>query len=334
MKVASAIPFDREARCLVTIRQLSRAARHAGGAFQPVESDTVTASVGGPAAPGPADGRTGSDDERQLNPVNHYDVLGVPADATLAQIRAAYRQAAHHHHPDRNAGDPVAEARFKALAAAYRVLRQPALRRAYDREIGLGGNWKPWYGEPEASRPETGHALPPEALEQIALQLALANRWSAPRIAAHLAAMGCSYRSAWQIAWRARYQVLNESLEQMLRREAADIAQAVPPAPEGKAHVGRPRLVEIPAAPNVQAHRPHATSRTGRHGAMAGNRRSLVEFRPSVWITRIHRLRRVLAGIKRLLGFQPPALAREQRKRLRLEYERRAAGSSDRAGHA
>jgi hypothetical protein len=259
-----------------------------------------------------------------LNPVNHYDVLGVPADATLAHIRIAYRSAAQLCHPDRNAGNLRAEARFKALGAAYRVLRQPALRRAFDREIGLGGDWKPWYGVPEDGNVESGRSLPLEALEQIAVQLAVTNRWPAPRIAAHLAKLGCSYRNAWEIAWRSRYQVLNEALDQMVRRQAAEQAGARAPSPEGMAHVGRPRVVATPVPPSARTDaRPQAPGRAGPPAPDSSSARSPVEFRPSVWSTRIRRLRRILSDISRVLGFEPPRLAREHRKRLRLEYDSR-----------
>jgi molecular chaperone DnaJ len=45
------------------------------------------------------------------------------------------------HHPDRNAGSPEAEARFKELSEAYEVLKDPNRRAAYDRfgQEGLRG---------------------------------------------------------------------------------------------------------------------------------------------------------------------------------------------------
>lgn len=283
--------------------------------------------AGGHAVPFPIPTGSHPYGDRALNPVNHYDVLGVPADATLAHIRTAYRSAAQLCHPDRNAGNLRAEARFKALGTAYRVLRQPALRRAFDRDIGLGGDWKPWYGTPEDGDLGSGRSLPLEALEQIAVQLAVANRWPAPRIAAHLATLGCSYRNAWEIAWRSRYQVLNESLEQMVRREAAVRARARPPMPDDLAGVGRRVATPMPPSARTDG-RPHVSARVEPPAAGAGGSRSPVEFRPSVWSTRIRRLRRILSGLSRQLGFEPPRLAREHRKRLRLEYDSRPTQES------
>jgi curved DNA-binding protein CbpA len=63
-----------------------------------------------------------------------YALLGVPADASGAQIARAYRRRAHAAHPDTHPADPSAPARFRALTDAYDVLRDPARRAAYDRD--------------------------------------------------------------------------------------------------------------------------------------------------------------------------------------------------------
>ena len=62
----------------------------------------------------------------------HYDVLGVAADASPEEVRAAYRLAARDHHPDAG-GDP---GRMRDLNAAWHVLGDPVRRAAYDRELG------------------------------------------------------------------------------------------------------------------------------------------------------------------------------------------------------
>ena len=61
-----------------------------------------------------------------------YTVLGVSDDASHDELKRAYRAIALDSHPDRNPGDELAVARFKAAAEAYRVLADPALRRSYD----------------------------------------------------------------------------------------------------------------------------------------------------------------------------------------------------------
>jgi len=58
-----------------------------------------------------------------------YDILGVPPDASEAEIRAAYRSRAKKAHPD--AGGSAGE--FSELGAAVRVLTNPDARARYDR---------------------------------------------------------------------------------------------------------------------------------------------------------------------------------------------------------
>ncbi len=71
-------------------------------------------------------------------PRDYYDVLGVPRDASDADIRKAYRRLAMQYHPDRTEGDKAAEERFKEGTEAYEVLRDPEKRAQYDR-FGMAG---------------------------------------------------------------------------------------------------------------------------------------------------------------------------------------------------
>ena len=72
---------------------------------------------------------------------DYYQILGVPRDADVEQIKKAYRKLALEHHPDRNDGDKDAEERFKEITQAYEVLRDADKRSVYDRygEQGLKG---------------------------------------------------------------------------------------------------------------------------------------------------------------------------------------------------
>jgi molecular chaperone DnaJ len=76
-----------------------------------------------------------------------YSVLGVPRDASEADIKKAYRKLAMEHHPDRNKS-PGAEERFKEITEAYEVLRDEEQRASYDRfgEAGLRGAGAPFGG--------------------------------------------------------------------------------------------------------------------------------------------------------------------------------------------
>jgi len=64
---------------------------------------------------------------------DYYEVLGVPRDADLSQIKKAYRQLAVKFHPDRNPDDPDAQEKFKEASQAYAVLSDTDQRSAYDR---------------------------------------------------------------------------------------------------------------------------------------------------------------------------------------------------------
>jgi len=64
-----------------------------------------------------------------------YDVLGVPRKASVETIRVAFRRTAKACHPDLNAGDPTAEQRLRLAIAAYKILKSPQERSAYNRYL-------------------------------------------------------------------------------------------------------------------------------------------------------------------------------------------------------
>ena len=70
-----------------------------------------------------------------------YAILGVPADADDSTIKKTYRKLARKLHPDQNAGDTAAEAKFKEIGEAYSVLSDPEQRQQYDqiRAMTRGG---------------------------------------------------------------------------------------------------------------------------------------------------------------------------------------------------
>jgi molecular chaperone DnaJ len=63
---------------------------------------------------------------------DYYELLGVPRDASHADIKRAFRRLARELHPDVSEA-PDAELRFRAVAEAYEVLSDPERRRTYDR---------------------------------------------------------------------------------------------------------------------------------------------------------------------------------------------------------
>lgn len=76
-----------------------------------------------------------------------YKTLGIQRGATQDEIKKAYRKNAIKYHPDKNQGDPKAEAKFKEISEAYEVLSDEKKRQIYDQygadalkgAAGMGG---------------------------------------------------------------------------------------------------------------------------------------------------------------------------------------------------
>ena len=62
---------------------------------------------------------------------DHYAALGLGSDATLADVKKAFRQKAALYHPDRNTAADAPE-RFRAVQTAYEVLSDDVKRQGYD----------------------------------------------------------------------------------------------------------------------------------------------------------------------------------------------------------
>ena len=73
---------------------------------------------------------------------DYYEVLGVGRDASLDEIKKAYRKLAMQFHPDQNPGNKAAEEQFKEAAEAYAILSDADKRRQYDQfgHAGMGGS--------------------------------------------------------------------------------------------------------------------------------------------------------------------------------------------------
>lgn len=86
---------------------------------------------------------------------NPYDILGVSRDASMDEVKRAYRKKARENHPDLNPNDPSAEERMNKVNEAYERITNPEKFAASDaRRRGYGAPYSPGYngyGNPNAT---------------------------------------------------------------------------------------------------------------------------------------------------------------------------------------
>lgn len=97
-------------------------------------------------------------DSKTTENKNYYQILGLPSDASPAQIKEVYRDLARAYHPDSNFYSEILEqgpsieqiAIFKIITAAYNTLIDPNRRADYDRLLASEkgrGRLKGWEHE-------------------------------------------------------------------------------------------------------------------------------------------------------------------------------------------
>jgi hypothetical protein len=65
---------------------------------------------------------------------NFYDVMGLPRDASIIDVRKKYKSLAVSWHPDKNPGCTTCEEKFAAISKAYNVLSDAEQKKAYDNQ--------------------------------------------------------------------------------------------------------------------------------------------------------------------------------------------------------
>uniref|UniRef100_J3LLI0 J domain-containing protein n=2 Tax=Oryza brachyantha TaxID=4533 RepID=J3LLI0_ORYBR len=113
-------PQQRAVCCVLRFPRRARARTHLTAAF-------------GRGSPVAAPERSGKD---------YYATLNLRREATLQEVKTAYRTLARKYHPDMNKS-PGAEEKFKEISAAYEILSDEEKRSLYDRfgEAGLSGDY-------------------------------------------------------------------------------------------------------------------------------------------------------------------------------------------------
>ena len=71
---------------------------------------------------------------------NFYATLGIPQDASISEIKKAYKKLARENHPDLNPGDLEAEKRFKEVSEAHSVLGDERKKKEYDQIRSMGAS--------------------------------------------------------------------------------------------------------------------------------------------------------------------------------------------------
>jgi curved DNA-binding protein CbpA len=96
---------------------------------------------------------------------DYYEVLGVEPSASVAALRAAFREAVLHHHPDRAPSSEIATRRTSILNRAWAELRDPVRRLHYDHALEAGRaetlEWPLEVGEAPQARPRRHRRLEP-----------------------------------------------------------------------------------------------------------------------------------------------------------------------------
>lgn len=68
---------------------------------------------------------------------NYYEIFGINPDATLIEIKSAYRRLAHRFHPDCNHGKSDLNLKMAEINFIYSVLSNPVKRKLYDSSLSF-----------------------------------------------------------------------------------------------------------------------------------------------------------------------------------------------------
>jgi molecular chaperone DnaJ len=86
---------------------------------------------------------------------DYYEILGVSRNASIEEIKAAYRNLAKKYHPDVAQNKEEAEKKFKEINEAYQVLSDPEKRKIYDKYGTIDPSYSSSYNYSNYSRSYT-----------------------------------------------------------------------------------------------------------------------------------------------------------------------------------
>ncbi len=87
---------------------------------------------------------------------DYYKILEITPAASEQDIKRSFRRLVHRFHPDKNAGDAAAAARFREIREAYDTLSDPRQREEY--------NYKRWYNRSLGKRYQEAPLTPQSIL--------------------------------------------------------------------------------------------------------------------------------------------------------------------------
>jgi molecular chaperone DnaJ len=73
----------------------------------------------------------------------YFEILELEPDATISEIKRAYRKLAFKCHPDHNAGKG-AQKKFRQIIKAYRILSDPVKKEEYEKGVRTAVTDKPY----------------------------------------------------------------------------------------------------------------------------------------------------------------------------------------------
>ncbi|MCP4021668.1 MAG: J domain-containing protein [Desulfobacteraceae bacterium] len=78
-----------------------------------------------------------------MEQTNYFDILGIDSNATMGEIKKAYRKLAFKYHPDHNTGKP-GKKKYIQVKKAYEILVDPVKKEEYLKGQTTAVTDEPW----------------------------------------------------------------------------------------------------------------------------------------------------------------------------------------------